>query len=69
MDKEIIKAGRSNIMENFSNAFDDVFMGKVIDRIGLNDNLFAKLMDDSKFQNAVKEWIMKSVYTKLNKDG
>lgn len=67
-DEEVAKSARSNTMENFSYAFDDVFMAKVIDRIGLNDKIFAKIMDESAFRNTVKSWIMKSVYEKLNKD-
>ncbi|QQE80432.1 type I restriction endonuclease subunit R [Alicyclobacillus sp. SO9] len=65
-DEDIVQAARSNTMENFSYAFDDVFLSKVIDRIGTNDEIFAKIMNEQKFQDAVKSWIMKSVYTKLH---
>ncbi|WP_179123171.1 type I restriction endonuclease subunit R [Ferroacidibacillus organovorans] len=65
-DQDIAKAARSNTMENFKYAFEDVFLTKVIDRVGMNDKLFAKLMDDSAFQDTVKSWIMSSVYQKLS---
>ncbi|MCL6452186.1 MAG: DEAD/DEAH box helicase family protein [Alicyclobacillus sp.] len=68
-DEEIVKAARSNTMENFRYAFDDVFLGKVIDRMGMNDKIFAKLMDEPEFQNTVKNWMLASVYQKLNEDG
>jgi len=67
-DEEIVKAARSNTMENFRYAFEDVFLGKVIDRMGMNDKIFTKLMDEPEFQAAVKEWIMGSVYRKLNQE-
>ncbi|SFV10544.1 hypothetical protein, partial [Alicyclobacillus macrosporangiidus] len=47
----------------------NVFLSKVIDRMGMNDKIFTKLMDEPEFQAAVKEWIMGSVYRKLNQDG
>jgi type I restriction enzyme R subunit len=67
-DEELAKSARSNTMENFSYAFEDVFMAKIIDRMGQNDNIFTKLMDEPAFRNTVKGWIMNSVYTKLNKE-
>jgi type I restriction enzyme, R subunit len=68
-DEDVKKAARSNTLENFRYAFDDVFEGKVIDRMGMNDKIFARLMDDSKFRDTVKTWIMGAVYQKLNQDG
>ncbi len=67
-DEEVAKAARNNTMENFRYAFEDAFMGKVIDRMGINDRIFAKFMDDSTFQDTVKTWIMSSVYHKLSQD-
>lgn len=67
-DQEVAKSARSNTMENFSYAFDDVFMAKMIDRMGQNDQIFAKVMDEPAFRDTVKRWIMKSVYEKLNKN-
>lgn len=65
-EQEIIKAARSNTMDNFRFAFDEVFLGKVIDRMGMNDKIFGKLMDEPEFQNTVKNWMLASVYRKLN---
>ncbi|MCL6633608.1 MAG: hypothetical protein K6T63_13370 [Alicyclobacillus herbarius] len=41
-------------------------MGEAIDRIGLNDAIFAKIIDEPAFQSAVKDWIMRPVYRKFN---
>lgn len=43
-----------------------MFLEKVIGRMGQNDRIFAMIMDNPDFQNAVKSWIMKSVYEKIN---
>ncbi|WP_197945646.1 hypothetical protein [Kyrpidia spormannii] len=63
-DAEVVKSARSNTMENFAYAFEDVFMSKVIDRMGQNDKIFVKLMDDPEFRKVVKEWISRLVYEK-----
>lgn len=67
-DPQIVRAALSNTMENFRYVFDDVFTVKVIERMGMNDKIFAKLMDEPSFQDAVKQWIMASVYQKVNQE-
>ncbi|KXL48372.1 MAG: hypothetical protein FE78DRAFT_29172 [Acidomyces sp. 'richmondensis'] len=68
-EEEILKAAQSNTIDNFRYAFEDVFLGKVIERMGLNDKIFARIMDDAEFQTQVKNWIMESVYQKLHPPG
>ena len=48
--------------------FEEVFLEKVIGRMGQNDRIFAMIMDNLEFQNAVKSWLMKSVYEKINEN-
>ena len=65
-EEQIVESARNNTIDNFKFVFEDVFLEKVIGRMGQNDRIFAMIMDNQDFQNAVKLWIMKSVYEKIN---
>jgi type I restriction enzyme R subunit len=65
-EDQIVQSARNNTIDNFKYVFDEVFLEKVIGRMGQNDRMFAMIMDNLDFQNAVKSWIMKSVFEKIN---
>ena len=67
-DAQIVQSARNNTIDNFKFVFDEVFLEKVISRMGQNDRMFAMIMDDQEFQQAVKAWILKSVYEKINEN-
>ncbi|CAG5089479.1 Type I site-specific deoxyribonuclease [Thermobacillus xylanilyticus] len=67
-DAQIVQSARNNTIDNFKFVFDEVFLEKVISRMGQNDRMFAMIMDDQDFQQAVKAWILKSVYEKINEN-
>jgi type I restriction enzyme R subunit len=68
-DEELSEQARNNSMDNFKFVFDEKFLGKLIDRMELNQDMFARIMDDEKFQSAVKSHLLKSVYDKIRNLG
>jgi type I restriction enzyme R subunit len=67
-DAQIVQSARNNTIDNFKFVFEEVFLEKVIGRMGQNDRMFAMIMDNQEFQHAVKAWILKSVYEKINEN-
>ncbi|GLG02278.1 hypothetical protein Alches_23190 [Alicyclobacillus hesperidum subsp. aegles] len=61
----IIKAACSNTMENFRYAFEEVFLQKGIDRMGLNEELLARIFNVSGVRSAVSEWMLGEVYKSI----
>ncbi|MCI3923555.1 type I restriction endonuclease [Paenibacillus sp. TRM 82003] len=68
-DEELSEQARNNTMDNFKFAFDEKFIGKLIDRMELNQEIFARIMDDERFQGEVKSYLLKSVYERIKKLG
>ena len=48
--------------------FEDVFLTTLIGRMDLNQEIFAKILDDAEFGDTVREWMLKKVYQRLNED-
>ncbi len=65
-DKKLSEQARSNTMENFKFGFEDKFMDKLISRMGQNQDIFTKIMDDKEFGGLVKNYLLKRVYNQLN---
>ncbi|MFD1435780.1 type I restriction endonuclease subunit R [Kroppenstedtia eburnea] len=61
-DEEVVQAAQNNTKSNFRYVFDDKFMGKAVNRMGQNQNIFAKLMSEEDFRDTVMTWILDSVY-------
>jgi type I restriction enzyme, R subunit len=61
-DEELVQQARNNTQENFRYGFNEKFMDVVIERMGQNQELFAKLMDDEKLSRIVKDMLMDKVY-------
>jgi type I restriction enzyme R subunit len=66
-DDDLYQQGKSNTMENFEFVFNEKFFDKIIDRMELNQEIFARIMDDAKFQETVKSHLLKSVYERIRK--
>jgi type I restriction enzyme R subunit len=67
-DKELVQQARNNTQENFRYGFNEKFMDVVIERMGQNQELFAKLMDDEKLSRIVKDMLMDKVYRRARED-
>lgn len=64
-DDTLAQQAQSNNIDNFKYGFEDVFMGKIIERMEQNEDIFKKIMDDGKFRDIVKDILMQSVYKRL----
>lgn len=67
-DEELVQQARNNTQENFRYGFNEKFMDVVIERMGQNQELFAKLMDDEKLSRIVKGMLMDKVYRRARED-
>lgn len=64
-DQKLAVQAQSNSMENFRYPFEEVILGKWIDRMDSNGELFKRLMDDEKVRGVINDYILKQVYTRL----
>jgi type I restriction enzyme R subunit len=53
---------RNNTIENFKLVFDRNFLKTVISRMDENDALFKRILDDTEFQEAIKDFFARKVY-------
>jgi type I restriction enzyme, R subunit len=64
-DEDLSEQAKHNTIDNFEYVFDEKFFDILIDRMELNQGIFARVMDDQKFQATVKNHLLKSVYEKI----
>jgi type I restriction enzyme R subunit len=62
------KQAKNNTIDNFKFGFDDVFTDALIGRMEQNEDIFAKIMDDTDFVSKVKEILIRSIYKKPNEE-
>ncbi len=67
-DETLAQQARSNSLANFKYGFEDIFLAKLIERMDLNQDIFAKIIDDVDFGDVVQEWMLKKVYSRLTQD-
>jgi type I restriction enzyme R subunit len=65
-DEGLSKQAKNNTIDNFKFGFEDIFTDALIGRMEQNEEIFAKIMDDTDFASKVKEVLIRSVYRKLN---
>jgi len=68
-DEELELRAKSNPIENFKYAFDEVFINKLIERMDSNQEIFDKIMENNDFKHDVKEWMTKKIYERFNREG
>ena len=61
------QAAESNPIDKFQMVFKQVLQSLFIERMDLNEELFANYMNESEFQDVVAEWLGQKVYAKLPK--
>jgi len=67
LQDEILKTqARVNKMDTFKYAFNDKFIDKLTGRMDQNTEIFERVLEDKAFGDLVKDWMMKSIYRKLN---
>lgn len=65
-DEELALQARSNTLENYKYAFEEIFIQKWIERMDSNQSLFAKIMDNEEFREVLMYEMMKKVYERQN---
>ncbi|MEY3499646.1 MAG: hypothetical protein RL308_1315 [Bacteroidota bacterium] len=65
LNDELKASASSNSIENFKYVFEDIFMNILIDRMGQNQDIFTKMMDNQDFSSLVKDMVMKKTYNRL----
>ena len=68
LDEKLGVQAKTNTIDNFKYGFEDVFIAKLVDRMDQNQDIFNKIMDDKAFATVVKDYLLKKVYDRLNKD-
>jgi len=61
-DPEIIAQAKGNTLENFRLAFDNTFMGTVVNRMDQNEAIFKRTLDDDEFRQVLMDLYAGRVY-------
>jgi len=64
-DATLKTQAQANKIDTFKYAFEDQFLGKLIERMDQNQEIFEKIVEDKAFGGLVREWMMKKVYARL----
>ena len=68
LDEKLGLQAQTNTIDNFKYGFEEVFVDKMVERMDQNQDIFNKIMDDKAFATVVKDYLIKKVYDRLNKD-
>ncbi len=64
-DEGLRQAALANTLDNFKHVFGKALETMFIDRMGQNEEIFAKFMDDTNFRKLVEEHLRKQVYDQI----
>ena len=64
-DEALRHAAEGNPIEKFQLVFQQALEGLFIERMDLNEDLFARYMNDPEFQEVVAEWLGQQVYSSI----
>jgi type I restriction enzyme, R subunit len=64
----ITQAAQTNPMEKFQLVFGQVLESLFIERMEINEDLFARYMNDPEFKEVVSQWLGQQVYSRIPKD-
>lgn len=67
-DESLRQAAAANTIDNFRFVFEKALEGLFIDRMEQNEELFARYMNDSDFQRAVAEHLLRQVYDQIRNE-
>lgn len=65
-DEDLAKRAKSNPLENFKYAVDDVFFDKLIERMEANQDIFDKVMENAEFRQEFKIWLTNRLHKQFN---
>ena len=66
-DEKLEQQAKTNTIENFKYAFDDIFMDVVINRMEQNQEFFLKVLDDNRVSSMIKDLLLSEVYHAFRK--
>ena len=61
-DDTLAQQAKANSLENYQFGFEAAFMEAVIDRKATNEGIFMRILDDKRFAEAVRAFLMEKVY-------
>jgi type I restriction enzyme, R subunit len=64
-DSELADQARNNTMDNFRLVFDKKFLQTIVTRVGSNEEIFKRILDDQDFRAALGEFYLRKVYERL----
>jgi type I restriction enzyme R subunit len=64
----VTERARNNTIENFKLVFDRNFLKTVISRMDENDAQFKRILDDTEFQEAIKDYYGRKIYQQARGD-
>jgi type I restriction enzyme R subunit len=64
-DGELADQAKSNSLENFRLVFDRKFLQTIVTRVGANDEIYKKILDDKEFAATLGEFYLRKVYERL----
>ncbi|MDT5268328.1 MAG: type restriction enzyme subunit [Acidobacteriota bacterium] len=67
-EPSLAQQGRSNTIENFRYPFNEMFIGKVIERMEQNQEITDRIMNEDRFADMVRELLLQRVYTNLRQE-
>jgi type I restriction enzyme R subunit len=68
LDETLGHQAVSNTIENFKYGFENMFMDTVIKRREMNENMFARIMDDTGIREFVMSHLLPWVYRRLREN-
>ena len=67
-DETLKSQAQANKIDTFKYAFEDQFLSKLIERMDQNQEIFEKIVEDKAFGKLVREWMLKKVYARLQRN-
>ena len=65
-DETLKQQAQNNDINNFKYGFEEMFVGKLIERMEDNQKIFDKVMISSEFKMTVQDWLLKKLYKRFN---
>ncbi len=67
-NETLSQQAKNNTIDNFRYGFEEEFLNALIGRMDQNQEIFTRILDDAEFGDAVREWMLKKVYQRLNEE-
>ncbi|MDQ3194694.1 MAG: DEAD/DEAH box helicase family protein, partial [Bacteroidota bacterium] len=65
-NEDLEMRAKSNPIENFKYAFDEIFINTLIERMDGNQEIFDKIMENTEFKKDIQDWLTRRIYQRFN---